>query len=313
METTAVPQAGSMARVDAARLLEQSPGAKSLYRVLGTDDRSVFAARWIFDSVHIASGHMRDAVLSCRIAGSAIVVRGDAGSVTRRRPCVGSVTFLDPDAPATWCSEGSAEVCHVYLSRDDLRRCAEADFGWTGEARIRPLFGTEDPWLKGYFQMLVSEFDLLAEGSERADPLFIEQAEHLLMNHLLRRHAGTAMPDPAGTAHSHAANPLPAAALRHVEEYVAAHLTHDIRLADMASVACMSVGHFMRGFRAASGTTPHRYVLDQRLARARHLLRTTGLPIAQIAIDCGFKTPSHLSAKFRACTGISPSAYRRSS
>jgi AraC family transcriptional regulator len=100
--------------------------------------------------------------------------------------------------------------------------------------------------------------------------------------------------------------------LTRVQDYIGANLANNIALPDLAAIAYMSTGHFLRAFRAALGTTPYHYVLEQRLRRACSLLRTTTLPVSCIARDCGFKTPSQLSSKFRARVGASPSQYRAS-
>jgi AraC family transcriptional regulator len=310
-----MPDATASMPVAASRLIGQSAGVRSIYRVVAADEaENIFADKWGCDNAQAVSGNMTHAILACRISGSATVSRRSAGSLTRRRPTIGSVTYLDPHASTQWCSDGYSETCHVYLPVGKLERFAQAEFGIATPPRIRPLFAAEDPWLKGYFQMLASEFELLPADHKRADSLFIEQAEHLVIYHLLRCHADGSPVSRSVERHARCRpNPLPSAALRHVEDYIAVHMASDIQLADLASVACMSVGHFLRGFRAASGTTPHQYVLEQRLSKARRLLRETSLPIARIAVDCGFKTPSHLSAKFRGHFGASPSQYRSSS
>jgi AraC family transcriptional regulator len=179
--------------------------------------------------------------------------------------------------------------------------------------RIRELFAVEDPWLKSFFQMLISEFELSAEKEQRGDALFVTQAEHLLIHHLWRRHSDATGRDSGALTRPQGVNPLRSVTLKRVQEYIAANLSRDLALPDLATIACMSIGHFLRAFRAASGITPHRYVIEQRLHRASSLLRTTTLPVSRIATECGFKTPSHLSSRFRSCMGASPSQYRASS
>jgi AraC family transcriptional regulator len=299
--------------IDACRSVEQSPGVRSEYRIPNADGSAVFAAKLRFDSARVGAGNLTHGILACRASGTARLTRRTRGSCVHRRPTIGSVTYVAPDTPAVFCGEGSCEVCHIYLAPDSLRRFAESDLTGAAIPRINDLFAVEDPWLKGYFQMLVSEFDFCADGERRADALFVTQAEHLLIHHLLRWHSDAASRDVAALQRVPGANPLRPATLNRVEEYVAANLAGDIKLPDLATVACMSIGHFLRAFRAASGTTPYQYVLEQRLRRASSLLRTTTLPVTRIAAECGFKTSAHLSSKFHARVGASPSRYRASS
>lgn len=64
-------------------------------------------------------------------------------------------------------------------------------------------------------------------------------------------------------------------------------------------------------FRVSLGRAPHAWIAEQRLARARTLLRTTSLPLAQIAAQCGYANAAHLSHRFRDTQGATPGAYRR--
>ena len=294
-------------------IVERSPGVQSIYRVFNAGGGAVFAATWKFESARVTTGNLTHGILACRTSGSATLTRRSKGFCIHRRPTIGSVTYVAPDSPASFSGDGSCEVCHVYLPQDALRRFAEIDMDGLPMPRIRELFAVEDPWLKSFFQMLISEFELSAEKEQRGDALFVTQAEHLLIHHLWRRHSDATGRDSGALTRPQGVNPLRSVTLKRVQEYVAANLSRDIALPDLATIACMSIGHFLRAFRAASGITPHRYVIEQRLHRASSLLRTTTLPVSRIATECGFKTPSHLSSRFRSCMGASPSQYRASS
>lgn len=79
----------------------------------------------------------------------------------------------------------------------------------------------------------------------------------------------------------------------------------------LAAVAAMSRRTFYREFRAATGTTPHKWLVAQQVSHAARLLETTGLTVAQIAALAGFDDVSVLRRHFRARLGVSPGAYRR--
>ena len=302
--------AGISGTIDTSRAIEQSPGTQCIYSVPYSDGRALFAAKWKFDSARVASGNLTHGILACRTSGTATLTRHSKGSCSRRRPTLGSVTYVAPDTPAWFSGDGACEVCHVYLPRDALQRFADNDLTTGSVPRIDDLFAVEDPWLKGFFQMLVSEFERFSNGEHQADVLFITQAEHLLIHHLLRWHSEAAPKELTPLCPAQSVNPLRWVTLKRVQEYIAANLAEEIALPDLAKIACMSTGHFLRAFRAALGTTPYHYVLEERLRKASTLLRTTTLPISRIATECGFKTPSHLSSKFRSRIGSSPSRYR---
>jgi AraC family transcriptional regulator len=99
--------------------------------------------------------------------------------------------------------------------------------------------------------------------------------------------------------------------MRRVEEHVRANLAGELSLRSLAGLCCMSADHFLRSFRVAAGVTPYHYVLDQRLRKASVMIKGGNTPIAAIAAQCGFGSPSHFSVKFRARFGVTPSLHRR--
>jgi len=104
---------------------------------------------------------------------------------------------------------------------------------------------------------------------------------------------------------------LPMRCMRRVDEYVQANLSARISLPALADVAQISVFYFSRLFKARAGMTPHQYVLNLRVARAKSLLDDPSQTMAEIAAQCGFAHQQHLADVFRRNTGVTPTAYRR--
>jgi transcriptional regulator GlxA family with amidase domain len=109
--------------------------------------------------------------------------------------------------------------------------------------------------------------------------------------------------------------PVPAArsdyVLADLLDWMAAHLAEPQPVEALAARAVMSPRTFARRFRAATGTTPHRWLLDQRLRRAEELLESTDLPVDRVAAEAGFGAGDTLRHHFTARRGVSPAAYRR--
>jgi AraC family transcriptional regulator len=103
---------------------------------------------------------------------------------------------------------------------------------------------------------------------------------------------------------------LPQRQLVQVLDYIDAHLHQEIKLSDLAALLGISQFHFSCLFKQAIGTTPYQYLLQQRVERAKQLLKQTERSIMDIALECGFNSHSHLSQKFRQLTGMTPKAYR---
>ncbi|WP_017543317.1 GlxA family transcriptional regulator [Nocardiopsis prasina] len=90
-----------------------------------------------------------------------------------------------------------------------------------------------------------------------------------------------------------------------------ARLDQPITLSDLAEHAHMSLRTFIRRFHEEVGTSPGRWLIHQRVLRARHLLETTELPVDEIAGRVGFATGTSLRQHLRAAIGVSPLTYRR--
>jgi AraC family transcriptional activator FtrA len=94
-------------------------------------------------------------------------------------------------------------------------------------------------------------------------------------------------------------------------DWIAAHLGEPLTIEQMAGHALMSARTFLRRFRDATGTTPLRWLLLQRIRRARELLEATDVPIERIAAECGFGTAANLRTHFQRVVATTPTAYRR--
>ena len=79
----------------------------------------------------------------------------------------------------------------------------------------------------------------------------------------------------------------------------------------LASVAHLSASHFARGFKEETGKAPMEYAHDLRLERAKKLLLAGDKSITEIALECGFNSPSYLSACFQKQYKMTPSEYRK--
>ena len=79
----------------------------------------------------------------------------------------------------------------------------------------------------------------------------------------------------------------------------------------LAREAHVSPRHFSRSFRRVFGETPHQYLLTRRLERARHLLRTTEMPVAEICLEVGFTSVGSFTTTFSRHVGVSPTTFRK--
>lgn len=161
-------------------------------------------------------------------------------------------------------------------------------------------FRTRDPQIEAIGLMLLAEL----QQNKVASKLYIESLSNVLAVHLIRSYSTTQPQIPTY------AGGLPQRQLMQVLDYIQAHLQEDIKLVDLAALLKMSQFHFSRQFKQAIGVTPYQYLLQQRIERAKHLLKHSDRSITDIALMCGFNSHSHLSKQFRQLTRMTPKDYR---
>jgi AraC family transcriptional regulator len=94
--------------------------------------------------------------------------------------------------------------------------------------------------------------------------------------------------------------------LQRVIDYIHTRLDQDLSLTQLAEVINVSPTYFASLFKCATGISPHQYVLQQRVERAKMMLAKTDLAIADIALQVGFSSQSHLTQQFKRFTGMTP-------
>jgi AraC family transcriptional regulator len=95
-----------------------------------------------------------------------------------------------------------------------------------------------------------------------------------------------------------------------VLEYIEANLGHDLGVNEISQVALISPYYFGKLFKRSTGQTLHRYVLEQRVKKAKKLLATSNVSLVEIASIVGLPNQSHFTTVFRKKTGVTFGYYR---
>jgi len=103
---------------------------------------------------------------------------------------------------------------------------------------------------------------------------------------------------------------ITASRMRLLDEFIDAGLDGQLGLQAMAGLLGLSEGYFIRAFKNATGKSPHSYLIDRRLAKARALMRDSTASLAEIAHTCGFNSQAHMATTFRQRLGVSPAQLR---
>ncbi|XXD93240.1 helix-turn-helix transcriptional regulator [Pseudomonas sp. Z3-8] len=99
--------------------------------------------------------------------------------------------------------------------------------------------------------------------------------------------------------------------MRLLDEFIDAGLDQPLAVPAMAQLLGLSEGYFMRAFKAATGKSPHGYLIDRRLAKARALIRDCSATLPEIALACGFSSQAHMTTTFKQRLGVSPAQLRQ--
>lgn len=105
-------------------------------------------------------------------------------------------------------------------------------------------------------------------------------------------------------------NGLPTWRLRRVMEYIEDNLGNELGLETLAATAEFSEFHFSRMFKLRTGLTPHAYVTERRVARAKELLAHSKTSIKEISVQLGFVDQAHMTTVFKRSTGTTPKKFR---
>ncbi|ASW02575.1 helix-turn-helix domain-containing protein [Paraburkholderia aromaticivorans] len=162
--------------------------------------------------------------------------------------------------------------------------------------------GSKDPIFGHLAQVLALALDRESEAS----PLFIEQLGVAIGTHLVDRY---------GSAPAQSIKPgrrlLSSLHEARAKDMLLAKTEGNVSLEEIANACNLSRSYFIRAFRETTHRTPHQWLLEQRIERARHLLRSSDSSLSEIAIACGFADQSHFTRTFTQLVGTPPGSWRR--
>jgi AraC family transcriptional regulator len=214
-------------------------------------------------------------------------------SIVRR----GHSIFTPAGQQSYWRGEPSDTdeiMLHIHLNPAMVRQVAQT--AGIDAIDLVNCFSKPDLRLHQIAMLLLSELN--SDGI--MGRLYVESLTQILVIHLLRNYSSST----PQIALQH--NGLTNTQLRQTIDYIQAHLDQNLSLAEIAAAINISPTYFSTLFKRATGNSPHQYVIQQRIERAKVLLKTTDLAIASIAFQVGFSSQSHLTWHCKRLTGMTP-------
>jgi AraC family transcriptional regulator len=285
-----------------------SPSAAEFTELLGVPPRE--SAGWdpfllqIVDATPLhARVLFRDLALGVYLSGCHMIRRQIGASVVEGWSDPGTINLTPPGVEGIWEATASSRAAVVVIRPEFLSRVIEEYWGADSrKVEIINQFLIRDPVIETITLNLARE----TAGGSPAGRLYVESGCEFLAHHLIYRYSSLSPTPPRSMGG------LSSRRLRLVLEYIEDTLGQPIKLRELAALAGISARHFERAFRQSTGSSPHAYVMERRLHRARDLLiNRPELPIEQITLRLGFSSSSHFSSAFRRQTGLTPTDFRK--
>ena len=229
------------------------------------------------------------------------------GSQTGTLSSVAPNTILfNPARAYLWIRNRTSQPCRILLLSIDPalvnRHCA-GDVN-VADLQFRQQIGIEDQGIRLTLATIEQEIEAPGLNSR----LYIDSLLMLLLTQLMRCASNFAAPrKPA-----YVKGGLPHWRLKRALELLETDRTKTPSLAELAGPLRLHPTSFCRAFKQSTGLSPHRYLLEHRVNRAKEMMKDRKRTLTEIALDCGFSSSSQFSVVFRRITGISPRNYRLS-
>jgi AraC family transcriptional regulator len=214
----------------------------------------------------------------------------------------GDIDIVPAGLDCRWVLKEADTALVIGISSNLLRTAAEAVGAGSSDVTLLNRFAVRDSQIKKLAWALKIESD---EGFGNGS-LYWESVSTAIALRLMRRHSSLVSQPDGETIRS-----ISGRTLRRVLAFIEDHLGETLSVSQIAAESGLSVSHCQRVFGNAMGTSLHRYVTQQRVARAQSLLLHTDLPIEHIALEVGFSHQSHLASHMRRILGTSPARLRR--
>lgn len=222
-----------------------------------------------------------------------------AGKLHRTVAGTRSIHLLPPGPDRSLANRDQTEGIVLSIAPAFLQKVLAGSLPG-GRLELVEKFAFED----GQIERLVAALHIETEAGAPTGRLFGQSLASALVVYLAQRYSTS---PPKFSAHR---GGMPSARLKRVLDYIGAKLDEDLSLLVLANVVGMNLYYFARLFKQSTGLSPHRYVLEQRVARAKQLLHTPEMTVLEAGVRTGFGDQGHFTKVFRRFVGVTPTKFR---
>jgi AraC family transcriptional regulator len=214
---------------------------------------------------------------------------------------VGAVSAIDLQEEPAVLLPNPFDALILYVTQAALDEVAYAHQAPRVEQLVWPL-GVPDPVVHHLGTTLLSSL----EHPLHAPKIFLDHILQALNCHFVCTYGGVTV---SGSQFRGGLSPWQ---MRRATELLEAHLDGNIALQQVAEACELSSSHFARAFKRTFRKPPYKWLTERRLDKAKDLMMNFRLPLADIAVRCGFADQSALNRSFKRIHGVSPGIWRRS-
>jgi AraC family transcriptional regulator len=229
------------------------------------------------------------------------------GSQTGKLSSVAPNTIIfNPARAYLWIRKQTLQPCRMLLLSIDpalVNRLGVGDVK-LADLQFRQQIGLEDQGIRLTLAGIKQEIEAPGLNSRP----YIDCLLMMLLTQLMRCASNFSAPRQP----TYIKGGLPNWRLKRALELLETHQTKTPSLAEIAGPLRLHPTFFCRAFKQSTGLSPHRYLLEHRVNRAKEMMKDRKRTLTEIALDCGFSSSSQFSIVFKRITGVSPRNYRLS-
>jgi AraC family transcriptional regulator len=213
---------------------------------------------------------------------------------------IGGVSVIDLQEEPAVLLPNPFDALVLFVTQAALDEIAYAHQSPRVEHLVWPQ-GAFDPVVHHLGQTLLTTL----ERPHHAPKIFLDYVLQALRSHFVSSYGGVRI------SKTQFRGGLSSVQMRRATEFLETHLDGNVDLQQVAEICDLSLSHFARAFKQTFRRPPYRWLIERRVDKARDLMMSSRLPLADIAIQSGFADQSALNRSFKRIHGVTPGIWRR--